>query len=100
MLHGWVPAHSMSWAKARASSGEQYVARPCEYQVPGMSAVMIAYPCGTRYAGSGASNVVICEVCSGRTPLRGYRIPIGAGLCLPYGDHAISGAAGSCVSGR
>jgi hypothetical protein len=32
----------MSCAKARASSGEQYVARPREYQVPGMSAVTIA----------------------------------------------------------
>jgi hypothetical protein len=42
LLQGCVPAQSMSSAKARASSGEQYVARPFEYQVPGMSAVTTA----------------------------------------------------------
>ena len=36
-----------------------------------MSAVTIAYPCGTQYCGSGASKVVSGEVCSGLTPLRG-----------------------------
>src|SRR5437867_4026485 len=71
LLHGCVPTHSMSSAKRSASAGEQYVARPSEYQVPGMSASTIAYPCGTQYTGSGASNVVSSDVSCGRTPLLG-----------------------------
>src|SRR5262245_25216576 len=71
LLHGCVPTHSTSSANRWASSGEQYVALPSEYHVPGMSATTTAYPCGTQYSGSGASKVVISEVSSGRTPLLG-----------------------------